>query len=37
MSKFLDFFTEGFFNRKISYENIDNQMKLFGKILRFKK
>lgn len=32
MSKFLDFFTEGFFNRKISYENIDNQMKLFGKI-----
>ena len=32
MSKFLDFFTEGFFNKKISYENIDNQMKLFGKI-----
>lgn len=32
MSKFLDFFTEGFFNRKISYDNIDNQMKLFGKI-----
>ena len=32
MSIFLDFFTEGFFNRKISYENMDNQMKLIGKI-----
>ena len=32
MSNYLDFFTEGFFNRNISYNNLDNQMKLIGKI-----
>ncbi len=32
MSKFLDFFTEGYFIRNTSYDNLDNQMKLVGKI-----
>ena len=32
MSKFLDFFTEGYFTRNTSYDNLDNQMKLVGKI-----
>ena len=32
MDKYLDFFTEGFFKRNITFENLINQMKLVGKI-----